>query len=57
MGIRGLLYYKDAFLGKVTPAYLLHSLPAPRNALDLLPASLDRPARPIDDFPAGEMGL
>ena len=38
-------YPKDTFLGKVTPAYLIHGLPALRNALDLLLASLDRPER------------
>lgn len=41
----GKKYPKDTFLGKVTPAYLIHDLPALRNALDLLLANLDRPER------------
>jgi len=45
MDVEGKKYPKDAFLGKVTPAYLIHDLPALRNALDLLLANLDHPER------------
>ena len=45
MDVEGKKYPKDTFLGKVTPAYLIHDLPALRNALDLLLANLDRPER------------
>ena len=45
MDVEGKKYPKDSFLGSVTPAYLIHSLPALRNALDLLLANLDRPER------------
>ena len=45
MDVEGKKYPKDTFLGKVTPAYLIHDLPALRNALDLLLANLDCPER------------
>ena len=45
LDVEGKKYPKDTFLGKVTPAYLIHDLPALRNALDLLLANLDRPER------------
>lgn len=45
MDVEGKKYPKDTFLGRVTPAYLIHDLPALRNALDLLLANLDRPER------------
>ena len=45
MDVEGKKYPKDTFLGKVTPSYLIHDLPALRNALDLLLANLDRPQR------------
>ena len=45
MDVEGKKYPKDTFLGKVTPAYLIHDLPALRGALDLLLANLDRPER------------
>ena len=53
MDVEGKKYPKDTFLGKVTPAYLIHDLPTLRNALDLLLASLDRPERvtgPIGEY-------
>ena len=45
MDVEGKKYPKDTFLGKVIPAYLIHDLPALRNALDLLLANLDHPER------------
>lgn len=45
LDVEGKKYPKDTFLGKVTPAYLIHDLPTLRNALDLLLANLDRPER------------
>lgn len=45
MDVDGKKYPKDSFLGSVTPAYLIHDLSGPRNALDLLLANLDRPER------------
>ncbi len=56
MDVEGKKYPKDTFLGKVTPAYLIHDLPVLRNALDLLLANLDRPERvtsPMGEY-AGE---
>ncbi|WP_300414891.1 hypothetical protein [uncultured Oscillibacter sp.] len=53
MDVEGKKYPKDNFLGKVTPAYLIHDLPALRNALDLLLANLDHPERvtsPIGEY-------
>ena len=53
MDVEGKKYPKDTFLGKVTPAYLIHDLPALRNALDLLLANLDHPERvtsPIGEY-------
>ena len=56
MDVEGRKYPKDAFLGKTTPAYLIHDLPGLRNALDVLLANLDRPERvtsPMGEY-AGE---
>ena len=53
MDVEGKKYPKDTFLGKVTPAYLIHDLPALRNALDLLLANMDHPERvtsPIGEY-------
>ena len=53
MDVEGKKYPKDTFLGKVTPAYLIHDLPTLRNALDLLLANMDRPERvtsPIGEY-------
>lgn len=53
MDVEGKKYPKDTFLGKVTPAYLIHDLPGLRNALDLLLANLDRLERvtsPIAEY-------
>ena len=53
MDVEGKKYPKDTFLGKVTPAYLIHDLPAMRNALDLLLANMDHPERvtsPIGEY-------
>ena len=53
MDVEGKKYPKDSFLGKVTPAYLIHDLPALRNALDLLLANLNQPERvtsPIGEY-------
>lgn len=52
LDVEGKKYPKDTFLGRLTPAYLIHDLPALRNALDLLLANLDHPARVTD--PMGE---
>lgn len=52
MDVEGKKYPKDTFLGKVTPAYLIHDLPTLRNALDLLLANMDHPERVTD--PIGE---
>ena len=53
MDVEGKKYPKDTFLGKVTPAYLIHDLPTLRNALDLLLANMDHPERvtsPIGEY-------
>lgn len=53
MDVEGKKYPKDTFLSKVTPAYLIHDLPALRNALDLLLANMDHPERvtsPIGEY-------
>ena len=53
LDVEGKKYPKDTFLGSVTPAYLIHDLPALRNALDLLLANLNQPERvtsPIGEY-------
>lgn len=53
MDAEGRQYPKAIFLGEVAPAYLVHDLPALRNALDLLLANLDQPERvtsPIGEY-------
>ena len=45
MDVEGKKYPKDAFQGKVTPAYLIHNGVTPlRNALELLLAHIENPA-------------